>query len=120
MLYIEVRHLVILRKVSNFSVVHPCSYVAKVFSAASNILTGLYEVSEINYLGISYTHCQNKIVVEFNSHQGSWVFSDMKNQKMASIKVDDPDGNYLPTHGLGTVIKLNRRSGSLIIGSVSA
>ena len=35
---------------------------------------------------------------------------------MASIKVEDPDGNYLPTHGLGTVIKLNRRSGSLIIG----
>ena len=91
----------------------------KTFLAASNILTGLYEVSKINHQGISYIHCQNKIVVEFNSHQGSWVFSDMKNQQMASIKVEHPDGNYLPTHGLGTVIKLNRRSGSLIIGRVT-
>ena len=79
-------------------------------------MTGLYEVSTIDHQGISYIHSQNKILVEFNSNQGSWVFSDMKNQQMASIKVEDQDANYLPTHGLGTVIKLNRRSGSLIIG----
>ena len=41
----------------------------------------------------------------------------MKNQQMASIKVENPDkGHYLPTNGLGNVIKLNRKSGSLIIG----